>query len=106
MFEYPDKAVNKYRRSWEEYFCWDSEHYALRVMRYAVCVMLHPSVHSVGAKSQLGVYCPWTESAFISLLEGALGFKQYIGAIMPADLLVEVQAARKLAAIYTLSVAA
>ena len=70
MFEYPDKAVNKYRRSWEEYFCWDSEHYALRVMRYAVCVMLHPSVHSVGAKSQLGVYCPGLNRRLSPCLRG------------------------------------
>jgi len=40
------------------------------------------------------------------LCPGALDFKQYIGGIYLAGVLVEVQAARKLAAIYTLTQAA
>ena len=56
---------------------------------------------------RLGVQSPWLAYTFISLPEGALDFKQYFGArISSFGALVEVQAARKLAAMYTLIVAA
>jgi len=58
------------------------------------------------AKRQLGVQSPWTIFAFISKPDAALDFKQYIGGIYLAGVLVEVQAARDLAAIYTLTQAA
>ena len=58
-------------------------------------------------KGQLGVQSPWTEWAFIFLLDGALDFKQDIGASdSPFGVLVEVQAARKLVAMYGFIVAA
>jgi len=55
----------------------------------------------------LGVQSAWTEYAFNSMYDGALDFKQRIGASdSPFGVLVEVQAARKLAATYTLTQAA
>ncbi len=55
---------------------------------------------------RLGVQSAWITYTSISLCLGALDFKQDIGGIYLACVLVDVQAARKLAATYTLTQAA